>query len=127
TASTTRSNVTPSTKSDAGGGDPVTPNHLIKDVDVTRYAVIVFPGTNRPYFRRGKEGAKDADDLIQRGTAANVGLAALGSGLKTLGEFQALKGRRVAAQNKYHEELRAEGADPFDKPVEKDGSIITAR
>jgi protease I len=104
-------------------GQKVTPDLLLSEVDVSRYAAVLFVGGSgaKEYFddpvahRIAREAAEQGKVVcaicIAPSTLANAGL---------------LKGKKATCFASERENLEARGAEVLDEPVVRDGKFITA-
>ena len=111
----------------AEAGDPVVPDVPLKNVDVSRYRAVIFPGGNSEEFSGKGPGAADAKRVIDAARQSRLCVAGIGSGVLILGRAGVLGEREVACQDRYLEELRKLGAKAYFEDLRVDDSIVTAR
>jgi eukaryotic-like serine/threonine-protein kinase len=112
------------------GGPPVTPMHLVKNVNVSEYAAVLFCGQNPGEYIGGPKSASfaDAQRIVNDARRGDKIIGAICAGQAVPGYFGGLGNARIAAseqlRSKYGE-LKGVTLD-WDHKVVTDGRIITA-
>ncbi|MBU3958379.1 MAG: DJ-1/PfpI family protein [Candidatus Omnitrophica bacterium] len=104
-------------------GAKVNPDLLIKDVDISEFAAVIFVG--------GGGSSQYWDDpiahkLAREGLNTDKIVAAICIAPVTLARAGILKGKRATVFSSEAPQLKANGADYTAQDVERDGNIITA-
>jgi len=104
-------------------GCRVTPDLLLSEVDVSKYAAVIFVGGSgaKEYFRNA-----DAHKLARDAVEQDKLVGAICIAPSTLANAGVLKGKKATCFSSEKDNLAAKGAKVVKKNVVRDGKIITA-
>ncbi|MCX6012217.1 MAG: type 1 glutamine amidotransferase [Chloroflexi bacterium] len=106
------------------GKTKIHPDTIAAKVNAVDFDAIVIPGGHAPDRMRSY---KAVVDLVQQAHAANKIIGAICYGSQLLIEAGILRGRTITSCSSIVVDIKNAGANWVDKPVIKDGTIITAR
>lgn len=100
------------------------PDAIAAKVKAKDFDAIIIPGGHAPERLRSY---KAVVDLIQQAHSENKLICAICHGPQLLIEAGVLRGRTITSANAILVDVKNAGANWVDKPVVKDGNIITSR
>jgi protease I len=106
-------------------GDPIQPDHAVRDVDSADYDGLVLPGgvANPDRLRTDP----DAVSFVRAFFDAGKPVAAICHGPWTLVEADVVRGRTLTSWPSLQTDLRNAGATWVDEEVHVDGELVTSR